>query len=54
MGFFASRLKEPSTWAGFGLLYMAAEAMIASGDWMQGLPGVLGALIAVLKGEAKA
>lgn len=54
MGFFTDRLKEPSTWAGFGLLYMAINAMMASGDWMQGLPGVLGALIAVLKGETKA
>lgn len=51
---FTSRLKEPSTWAGLGILYMAVEAMLTSGDWMTGLPGVLGALIAILKGEAKA
>jgi len=49
-----ARLREPSTWAGFGLLYVAVEQALQSGDWMIGLPAVLGAIIAVFKGEAKA
>ena len=54
MSYFASRLREPSTWAGLGILYVAVEAMLNSGDYMTALPAVLGAVIAVLKGDAKA
>lgn len=47
------RLKEPSTWAGFGILYVAAAAIFdGSVEWLTGLPAVLAALIAIVKGEA--
>jgi hypothetical protein len=54
MDYIKQRLREPSTWAGFGILYVAVDAAISSGNWTAGLPAVLGAVIAVIKGDVKA
>jgi len=54
MTYIRERLREPSTWAGLGILYVAIESAVASGNWTAGLPAILGAVIAVLKGDARA
>lgn len=54
MTYIRERLREPSTWAGLGILYVAVESAVTSGNWTAGIPAVLGAVIAVFKGDSKA
>lgn len=53
MDYIRARLREPSTWAGIGVLYVVVESALSGGDWKTSLPAVLAAVIAVMKGDAR-
>jgi hypothetical protein len=47
-----ARLREPSTWAGFGSLYLAVELALSSG-LQAAAPAIIAAVVAVLASEGK-
>jgi hypothetical protein len=47
-----SRLREPSTWAGLGVLYVLAEGVLLNpGNWAASAPAILMAVVAIFKGD---
>jgi hypothetical protein len=47
-----NRLREPSTWAGFGVLYMLVEGVLmGTSNWAAQAPALLMAVVAIVKGE---
>jgi hypothetical protein len=47
-----ARLREPSTWAGFSVLYVLIEGVLmGTTNWAAQAPALLLAVVAVIKGE---